>query len=102
MELADKVVVVTGGASGIGKALCRRFVDERAKAVVVADVNGADATAVADDLGPLATPISADVAREADVVSLVTHTEERFGPIDLFCSNAGVGGGGGIEATDED
>jgi NAD(P)-dependent dehydrogenase (short-subunit alcohol dehydrogenase family) len=102
MELAGKVIVVTGGASGIGQALSRRFVAEQAKGVVVVDVNGVDAKAVADQLGPTAMPISADVSREADIVNVVSKTEEAFGPIDLFCSNAGVGGGGGLEVTDEE
>jgi NAD(P)-dependent dehydrogenase (short-subunit alcohol dehydrogenase family) len=102
MELAGKVVVVTGGASGIGQALSRRFAAEGARGVVVADVNGAAASSVAESIGEVAVPVSADVSREADVVHLVEEAEERFGPIDLFCSNAGVGGGGGIEAGDED
>ena len=102
MELAGKVVVVTGGASGIGRALCRRFVAEQAAGVVVADLNGADAIAVAEDLGERALAVSTDVAREADIVHLVQQAEKHFGPIDLFCSNAGVGGGGGIETPDEE
>ena len=102
MDVRDKVVVVTGGASGIGRALAKRFAAEGARAVVVADVNGSDATAAADEIGPQATAISTDVAREADIVRLVRTTEDSFGPIDLFCSNAGVAGGGGIEVVDED
>jgi NAD(P)-dependent dehydrogenase (short-subunit alcohol dehydrogenase family) len=109
MDLKDKVVVVTGAASGIGRALALRFAAEGARGIAVADVNGADAKATADAINrdasassPRALPISTDVAREADIVNLVEQTEERFGPIDLFCSNAGVGGGGGIETPDED
>ena len=101
MQLSGRVAVVTGGASGIGRALSRRFVAEGAK-VVVADVNGSDAKAVADELGGQALPVSTDVSREADVFKLVAEAEEHFGPIDLFCSNAGVGGGGGIEVPDEE
>jgi NAD(P)-dependent dehydrogenase (short-subunit alcohol dehydrogenase family) len=88
MRLTDKVVVVTGGGNGIGRALCRRFALEGAKAVVVADVNGVTAAQVADEIG--GTAITCDVAREADVVALVSQTMARYGSIDLFCSNAGI------------
>jgi NAD(P)-dependent dehydrogenase (short-subunit alcohol dehydrogenase family) len=100
MELAGKVVVVTGGASGIGRALCRRFAAEGAKAVVVADSDAEGATAVATEIGGDA--VSTDVAVEADIEALVERTEQAHGPIDLFCSNAGIAVSGGVEATDED
>jgi NAD(P)-dependent dehydrogenase (short-subunit alcohol dehydrogenase family) len=100
MELRDKVVVVTGGASGIGRALCHRFVEEGAKAVVVADLDAAGAKAVADEIGGM--PISTNVAVEADVEALVDRTIDAFGPIDLFCSNAGIAIGGGVDVPDED
>jgi NAD(P)-dependent dehydrogenase (short-subunit alcohol dehydrogenase family) len=88
MRLAGKVAVVTGGGNGIGRALCRRFALEGAKAVVVADVNGVTAAQVADEIG--GTAITCDVAREADVVALVAQTIARHQAIDLFCSNAGI------------
>jgi NAD(P)-dependent dehydrogenase (short-subunit alcohol dehydrogenase family) len=100
MELRDKVVVVTGGASGIGRALCQRFVEEGARAVVVADLDADGAAAVATEIGGLA--VSTNVAVEADVEALVDRTIEAFGPIDLFCSNAGIVIGGGVEVADED
>jgi NAD(P)-dependent dehydrogenase (short-subunit alcohol dehydrogenase family) len=78
MKLRDKVVVVTGGARGIGAALCARFAAEGAKAVVAADIV------------PAPNLVPCDVTREADVVRLIDETETRFGPIDLFCSNAGI------------
>ena len=99
MELTGKVAVVTGGGSGIGAALCRRFAAEGAKGVVVADLNADAALAVAEEIGGLAATV--DVAVEADIVALVERAEEAYGPVDLFCSNAGIGGGGGIEQTDE-
>ena len=99
MELRDKVVVVTGGASGIGAALSRRFAAEGAKAVVVADLDADGAQRVAGEIG--GTAMSTNVADEADVQALVESTIETHGPIDLFCSNAGIGGGGGIEVPDE-
>jgi len=96
VELSHKVVVVTGGANGIGRALCRRFAAEGAKAVVVADLDVERARAVADEIGGLA--VAADVTREPDVDRLVKTTLDRFGAIDLFCSNAGIAVDGG-EAT---
>jgi NAD(P)-dependent dehydrogenase (short-subunit alcohol dehydrogenase family) len=88
MKLSGMVAVVTGGGNGIGRALCRRFAAEGAKAIVVADVNGAAARQLADEIG--GTAVDADVSREADVAALVTQTIARHGGIDLFCSNAGI------------
>jgi NAD(P)-dependent dehydrogenase (short-subunit alcohol dehydrogenase family) len=99
MELSGKVVVVTGGASGIGRAMCRRFAAEGAKKVIVADFDADGAAKVAEEIGGEA--VSTDVAVEADIESLVERTEKHHGPIDLFCSNAGIGVGGGVEASDE-
>jgi NAD(P)-dependent dehydrogenase (short-subunit alcohol dehydrogenase family) len=100
VQLTDKVVVVTGGASGIGRALCRRFAAEGARAVVVADVNAAGAAQVAHEIGGMV--VVANVAREAEVIQLVTQATENYGVIDLFCSNAGIGVDGGVEAPDAD
>jgi NAD(P)-dependent dehydrogenase (short-subunit alcohol dehydrogenase family) len=97
MKLQDKHAVVTGGASGIGRELCRRFVREGARAVVVADLDGAGAEAVAAEIGGLGRQV--DVAVEADVLSLVQLAERENGPIDLFCSNAGIGFPGGVEVS---
>lgn len=88
MKIKDKVVVVTGAASGIGAALCRRFHREGARAVVAADLNGDGARQVAENIGGLA--LQADVAVESDIVRVVRESEKQCGPIDLFCSNAGV------------
>ena len=90
MQVRDKVVIVTGAASGIGKALAERFHKEGAKALVVADLNGPGAEAVAKSIGGI--PIQADVTKEDDVAKLARTAEEKFGRIDLFCSNAGIGG----------
>jgi NAD(P)-dependent dehydrogenase (short-subunit alcohol dehydrogenase family) len=97
MRLQDKVAVVTGGANGIGRALCRRFAAEGA-VVVVADLQAEPAAALAREIS--ATAITADVSQEADVLRLVEQAAARHGRIDLFCSNAGVGAKGGIEAAD--
>jgi NAD(P)-dependent dehydrogenase (short-subunit alcohol dehydrogenase family) len=88
MTLADKIVVVTGGANGIGRALCERFAVEGAKAVIAADVDGDAARQVAGRIGGQA--IETDVSREADVARLVAQVLEQYGAIDLFCSNAGI------------
>jgi NAD(P)-dependent dehydrogenase (short-subunit alcohol dehydrogenase family) len=98
MNLSDKVVVVTGGASGIGRALARRFADEGARGVVVADVDGDGAQAVADEIGGLG--VACDVAVESQVVELVARAASAFGPVDLFCANAGVAVGTDEAAPD--
>jgi NAD(P)-dependent dehydrogenase (short-subunit alcohol dehydrogenase family) len=101
MDLAERIVVVTGGASGIGRAMCERFAVAGARAVVVVDRDAEGAARVAEGLGDQGRALSADVSVEADVGALVERTEEEVGPIDLFASNAGLGGGGGVDAPDE-
>jgi NAD(P)-dependent dehydrogenase (short-subunit alcohol dehydrogenase family) len=88
MHLTGKVIVVTGGGNGIGRALCRRFATEGAKAIVVADINQPAAAEVAGEIG--GTAAACDVSREADIVALVARTIAKHGGIDLFCSNAGI------------
>jgi NAD(P)-dependent dehydrogenase (short-subunit alcohol dehydrogenase family) len=97
MQLKDKVAVVTGGANGIGRALCRRFAAEGARGVVVADLDADGAQAVASEIGGLA--ITLDVGSEDDVQRLVERSLTKFGAIDLFCSNAGIATGGGVDAS---
>lgn len=91
-------MVVTGGASGIGRALCRRFASEGARGVVVADIDEAGCRAVAAEIGGLAVPTN--VAREIAIRHLVDEAQETFGPIDLFCSNAGIATDGDENVTD--
>ena len=100
MKLAGKVAVVTGGASGIGRAMCRRFAVEGARAVVVADLNGAAAGALAREIGGASFEVN--VARESDVAQLVREVAAKFGAVDLFCSNAGIMVEGGPETADAD
>jgi NAD(P)-dependent dehydrogenase (short-subunit alcohol dehydrogenase family) len=99
MQIRDSVVVVTGAGSGIGAAMARRFAEEGAAAVVVSDRDSAAAEAVAAEIDAVANVT--DVTSEQAVAALVASTEERFGRIDLFCSNAGIGTGAGIEGFDE-
>ena len=95
MKAAGEVVVVTGGAGGIGRALAERFHRDGAKAVVVADIDGAGAAAAAKEIGGLG--LRCDVGKENDVVAVIEETERCFGPIGLFCSNAGIAAGFDIQ-----
>ena len=88
MKIAGKVCVVTGGASGIGKALATRFIAEGATAVVIADLNADMVSAVGAEIGAQAHAL--DVRDESAVAALVASVEAEHGRIDLFCSNAGI------------
>src|SRR5258708_1196115 len=100
MKLRDKVAVVTGGANGIGRALCRRFAAEGARGIVVADLEGEAAAEVGGEIGGLG--VATNVRREADVAHLVARATAVYGQIDLFCSNAGIFTAGGVETLDAD
>jgi NAD(P)-dependent dehydrogenase (short-subunit alcohol dehydrogenase family) len=91
MQLSGKTVIVTGGGSGIGRALCEAFHQAGAKTIVVADVDLQAAERVAAAVKGVA--VRCDVANEADVRSLIETTESGSGPVDLYCSNAGVASG---------
>jgi NAD(P)-dependent dehydrogenase (short-subunit alcohol dehydrogenase family) len=88
MNLADKVVIVTGGGNGIGRGLCERFHAEGARKVVVADLEEASARAVASTLHGDAFGV--DVRDESQIGAMVAEVERRYGQVDLFCSNAGI------------
>jgi NAD(P)-dependent dehydrogenase (short-subunit alcohol dehydrogenase family) len=99
MKLKDKVAVVTGGANGIGRALCQRFAAEGARGVVVADLDTERAEQLAKEIGGIA--VTANVAVEADIINLVSRAIDAYGAIDLFCSNAGIGTPGGADEPND-
>jgi len=101
MELTDRIAVVTGGAKGIGYAIAEAFVAAGVRAIAVVDLAQADVDAAADRLGPTAIGLAADVGSRAAVAGLVDQVEAQLGPIDVFVSNAGIGTGAGVDATDE-
>jgi len=102
MDVNNRVALVTGGAHGIGRALCRALTIEGAR-VVVADLDLEGAKKVAGEIGGIA--IKLDVAREAEIIAAVERVERELGPIDIFVSNAGVafgdGDGGAASASNE-
>ena len=101
MEIRGKVAIVTGGASGIGAGIAKRFAQEGARGVVVADLHAEPAQQVAAAIGENAIAVRCDVSREADIQALVAATRERFGQVDIFISNAGIlGRMGGFELED--
>ena len=98
MRIADTCVVVTGGASGIGCALALRFAELGARGVVVADLNADAAVAVADRIGGIG--VACDVADPDAIADVVRRAEVAFGPVDIFCSNAGYSDDPAPELTD--
>src|SRR5262245_23882108 len=105
MDLRQKVVVVTGGGSGIGAAMARRFAADGALGVLVADLDEAKAHEVAEEAdraGSQGLAMRCDVGDEDQVRALIAAVLERFGHVDLFCSNAGVAFGKGVEASAEE
>lgn len=99
MEIAGKKAIVTGAASGIGRATALKFAAEGAAGVVLADLNEAKLREVAADIDGL--PVPCDVGRQDDIQRLVQAARDRYGRVDVYFSNAGIIGEGGPEAPDE-
>ena len=102
MHVKDKVCVVTGGASGIGEAVARAYAEAGARGVVVADLKTSRdrLASVAGDIDGLA--VTADVGLEEDIKALIAAAEDKYGPVDVFFSNAGLSRKGQETASDAD
>ncbi|HLW55701.1 MAG TPA: SDR family oxidoreductase [Candidatus Angelobacter sp.] len=103
MRIHGKVIIVTGGSNGIGRALCQKFAAEGARAVVVADIDREAGLKVAAEIKD--TPggfAHCNVAREKDVHNLVDSITDACGQVDIFCSNAGIGTGRDENTPDAD
>ena len=100
-ELRGKVVIVTGGGSGIGRALALRIAQEAPAGLTVADLDAAGAERVAAEIGPPAIGVACDVSDDGELQALIGRTEDAFGPVDAFFANAGVAVGGDEQTPDD-
>ena len=98
MELKDKIVVVTGAAGGIGRAMALRFAQDETQAIICTDIDSDGAAKTASEINGIS--FGMDAAKESYIAHLIDQTERDIGPIDLFCSNAGISIGGGVEVLD--
>ncbi|MFN3520712.1 MAG: glucose 1-dehydrogenase [Phenylobacterium sp.] len=90
MRLTGRTAIVTGGASGFGEGIVRRFVEEGARVAIV-DLNVSAAQALAGELGDAAIAVGADVSKDADVARLAAEAVQKLGPVEILVNNAGVG-----------
>ncbi|MFT4042274.1 MAG: SDR family oxidoreductase [Gordonia sp. (in: high G+C Gram-positive bacteria)] len=104
MELRDTVAIVTGAGGGIGGAIARTFVEAGAN-VVATDLDESAVRAVVDTIDPAGTRITAlagDASSDAHIQAAISLAEDRFGPVDIYVANAGIGGRAGLDASDAD
>jgi len=99
MKIQGKNIVITGGASGIGRGLVQRFKQEGAANILIADINAEELNQFAEEIG--ATACVCDVSKEDDVKNLIDTAKAQFGHIDLYCGNAGIIYKGGFETPNE-
>ena len=102
MDITDRIAVITGAGSGIGRALAKRMIDRGARHVVATDLDAANAAETAAMIGDKVTGCALDVGDEAAIEALVADVESNIGGIDIFVSNAGYGQSGGLELSTED
>lgn len=100
MDLKDKIIVVTGAASGIGRAMAIRYAAEGAKKIICVDLNLQGAEETASQVNGLA--IAVNVGIEDEIAAMIERVETEIGPIDLFCSNAGISIAGGVDSSNDD
>jgi NAD(P)-dependent dehydrogenase (short-subunit alcohol dehydrogenase family) len=101
MELKGKVIIVTGAANGIGKAMVRRFHREQPEKIVLVDIDEEGLRVLADELDRC-TVFTCDISREEEVSRLIAETEATLGRIDLYCGNAGILRMGGVDTPNDD
>lgn len=100
MDIENRIVAVTGAGHGIGRALCHAFAQHRARAVICIDLDFEAAQQTASLINGL--PVKADVASEEAIMGVIDHAEDVVGPIDIFCSNAGILVQGGLDVSNDD
>ena len=97
MEVENKRVIITGSANGIGSSLSRAFKDRDVESMILVDLDELNNTKLSNEVGGI--PYKADVGSEDDIIKLVEFAKQEMGGIDIFCSNAGISGAGGLLNT---
>ena len=97
MKVENKRVIITGSANGIGSSLSRAFKDRNVESMILVDLDEINNTKLSNEVGGI--PYKADVGSEDDIIKLVEFAKKEMGGIDIFCSNAGISGAGGLLNT---